>query len=280
MAIQSVGVRAHDYGKRPPEEIFGDIAAAGWQAVQLALKKAIAGIGTMADADEAAIACIGSALRHNRLHPAVIGSYIDPALVIDDRKRETGIQDFLQNIAVAKALGADCVGTETTRTSAQPTVTRQEALHTLYHSLETLLTRAEELGVNIAIEPVWVHTVNTPELAAEVLRTMASPRLKIIFDPVNLLTAEAVPHQDDLWERSFEAFGHAIAAVHLKGAAFAGPDRIASSGFADSVVDYPFLMERLQKLPQSFSILREEARPAEGPEDLAFMKQLCEAAGK
>lgn len=280
MAVQFIGVRAHDYGKRPPEEIFPDIRAAGWQAVQLALKKAVAGIDAMADADEAAVARIGAALRHNRLHVAVMGSYIEPALVTDDRKREAGIRDFLQNIDIAKTLGADCVGTETTHTSAQPAVTRQEALRTLYHSLETLLTRAEARGVDIAIEPVLVHTVNTPELAAEVLRTMASPRLKIIFDPVNLLSAEAVPKQDDLWERSFEAFGRVIAAVHLKGAAPAGPGQLAASDFADSVVDYPFLMERLQKLPQNFSILREEARPAHGPEDFAFMKRLCEAAGK
>lgn len=278
MAIQFIGVRAHDYGRQTPEKLLGDIAADGWQAVQLALKKAVAGIETMADADDAAIARIHSALRRNRLHPAVIGSYIEPALVIDDQKREAGIRDFLRNIAVAKELGADCVGTETTRSSTQPTVTRQEALRTLYHSLETLLTRAEELGVDIAIEPVWVHTVNTPELAAEVLRTMASPRLKIIFDPVNLLSAEALPQQDDLWERSFEAFGPVITAVHLKGAVLAEPGRIAASGFTESVVDYPFLMERLQKLPQRFSILREEARPERGPEDFAFMKRLCDAA--
>lgn len=277
MAVRYIGVRAHDYGKRAPEELFGDIRAAGFQAVQLALKKAIAGIDTMKDADTPAVERIGGALRRSRLHPAVLGAYIDPALVHDDSAREAGIADFLQNISIAKALGADCVGTETTLTSRQPGVTRQEALGTLYRSLEKMLARAEEVGMDIAIEPVWVHTVNTPELAAEVLGTMASPRLKIIFDPVNLLSPEEVPHQDALWERSFEAFGSRIAAVHMKGVLLNAQGQMTASDFSASVVHYPFLFERLQKLPQDFSILREEAVPAHGPEDYAFLERLCES---
>ena len=279
MAVQYIGARAHDYGKRSPEELFGDIRSAGWQAVQLALKKAIAGIDTMEDADARTVQRIGKALHDNHLHLAVLGSYIEPALVHDEKKREAGISDFLQNISIAKTLGADCVGTETTHTSDQPSVTRQEAVQTLCHSLAKMLTRAEEVGVDIAIEPVRTHTVNTPELAAQILKTMASPRLKIIFDPVNLLSADAVPHQDELWERSLDAFGGVIAAVHMKGVAFGGENRLASSEFSESVVHYPFLFERLQKLPQNFSVLRESANPAHGAADYAFLKRLCEKGG-
>lgn len=274
MAVQHIGVRAHDYGKRTPESLFQAIRSDGFDAVQLALPKAIEGIDALGSIPPAVEERLRKAQETFRIHVSVLGAYIDPALVNDAARREQGVNAFVQSLPIGKALGADCLGTETSWLATQPGVTRQDALRTLYHSLETILPQAERLGVNVGIEPVAVHTVNTPELAAEVLKTAASPRLRIIFDPVNLLTAAELSNQDALWERSFEAFGDKIAAVHFKGAALDGDGKLAAADFARSVVHYAYLVERLQKLPQPFSLLRDEMEAGNGAADHAFLAGL------
>lgn len=269
-----LGVRAHDYGKDDPEHLFQRIHGDGFSSVQLALKKAVAGVDRFSDITPDLLDRVDAAAKKQQIHIAVLGSYIEPALV-DDPLRRRELTEFLGGIPMAGRLGADCIGTETTRMSLQPQATRKEATDALFRSLESMMSAAEENRVTVAIEPVASHTINTPERAAYVLKTIASPRLKVIFDPVNLLTPENLSAQDDLWKRFFQLLGDKIAAVHMKGVRVDAGGKLAGCGFSESLVDYRFLFGELRKLPYDFCVLREEIDPENAGEDLRFLQDLA-----
>lgn len=266
-----IGARAHDYGRDAPEKLFGKIAADGFTCVQLALKKTIAGVNGPADVTPELLEEISVVLTDSGLNVAVLGAYVELSIA-DEALRADSVREFLANIPFAKRLGADCIGTETTQMKNQkPGVTRMEALRFLADSLFRIMPTAEKYGVTVAVEPVHTHALNTPELAAELLKLIRSPKLKIIFDPVNLLGEEDVDGQHRLWDRCFCCFGSEIAAVHMKGVRLDETGSLVSCGFSESVVDYGYLFDRLKELPQKFSILREEVNPSHAKQDIAFL---------
>jgi len=261
-----IGVRAHDYGKHSPADLFGAIARDGWKAVQLAFPKAIEGVGSFDDVTPEIVSETKSALDSTGISIAVLGVYVDPALV-DESQRKNHTRFLYNALPHAKALEAGCVGTETS-------VRGENAdIKALYKSLEELLPEAERLGVNIGIEPVHRHTLCTPELTQQMLRDFASPRLKVIFDPLNLLTPDTVDTQDELWKRCIDCFGEYIVAIHMKGASreLDNNGMLADAPFESSILNHEILFPLIK--PLEAPILREGANPAEAASDIAFIRK-------
>lgn len=268
-----IGVRAHDYGRDTPDDLFGRIRADGFSCIQLALKKAISGVEKFSDITPELLEKVNAARNRANLTVSVLGVYIEPSLV-DEKLRAENVAEFIGSIPYAKKLDAVCMGTETTQMWKQPNATRKEALHCLMDSLSKIMPVAEEHGVTVAIEPVFTHALNTPELAAEMLKTIQSPNLKIIFDPVNLFSEEAVSSQRQLWDRCFDCFGPQIVAVHLKGVCQDAEGNLVASAFSKSILDYDYIFRGLKQLPQDFNIMREEIKPVEAKQDLRFIQSL------
>ena len=77
--MMRIGVRAHDFGKLPAEELAARISARGLSCVQLALSKAIAGIDLKPGELNPGMAFhIGQAFHRHGLQIAVLGCYINP----------------------------------------------------------------------------------------------------------------------------------------------------------------------------------------------------------
>jgi len=259
-----IGVRAHDYGKRSPADLFKAISDDGWKAVQLAFPKAIEGIDSFDDVTPEITIETKTALDKNGVTVAVLGVYVDPGLV-DEAKRKEQVRFLLNALPHAKALEAGCVGTETTVRG------ENSDIRALYRSLEELLPEAERLGVNIGIEPVHRHTLHTPELARQMLRDFPSPNLKIIFDPLNLLTPDTIDTQNELWKRCIDCFGEYITAIHMKGASreLDNNGMLADVPFTSSILDHEALFPLIKSL--NVPVLREGANPAEAATDIAFI---------
>ncbi len=272
-----IGVRAHDYGKRPIEALLRAIAADGWQAVQLAFPKAAEGVEAFGDVTSELIEHAKAELYKTRLKVAVLGVYIEPSFIDEPLRRGQAaiLRDALPQCA---ALGAACIGTETTAMRKQPGVSRGEALRALRRTLGEVLPEAERLRAVVAVEPVHCHALATPELARELLLDMRSPALKLIFDPVNLLRHEDIDSQDALWARCAELMGGDIAAVHIKGALRAADADgvLATAPLEASVVDYRALAARLKGVDAP--VLREEATPEKAAEDIAFIGRIWNGA--
>ena len=57
---------------------------------------------------------------------------------------------------------------------------------------------AEQMGVILAIEPVFKHIVYNPARARKVLDAIDSPNLQIILDPVNMLDISNYKEQKEI----------------------------------------------------------------------------------
>lgn len=267
-----VGARLHDYGKGSPDELFGRVAADGFSAVQLAYKKCVPSVRSYADVTDALVAETVAAEKAHSIQVAVLGTYVE--LAINDESRLKNAADFKSQLAVCKAMGAGCIGTETTSMEKQPAgTTRGEAQELLCRSLADILPAAEALGVTVAVEPVTYHSMNSAAATRHILDTMRSPNLKVIFDMSNLVDAGNVGAQDRIWNDVGELLGDQIVAVHFKGQAFAPDGELLHTSLEDSLTDYAGAFAMLRQLPQdALPVLREEAVPARAGSDIAFMR--------
>ena len=267
-----VGARLHDYGKGSPDELFGRVAADGFAAVQLAYKKCVPPVRSYADVTDALVAETVAAEKAHSIQVAVLGTYVE--LAINNESRLKNAADFKSQLAVCKALGAGCIGTETTSMEKQPAgTTREEAQELLCRSLADILPAAEALGVTVAVEPVTYHSMNSAAATRHILDTMRSPNLKVIFDMSNLVDAGNVGAQDRIWNDVGELLGDQIVAVHFKGQAFAPDGGLLHTSLEDSLTDYAGAFAMLRQLPQdALPVLREEAVPARAGSDIAFMR--------
>lgn len=267
-----VGARLHDYGKGSPDELFGRVATDGFTAVQLAYKKCVPSVRSYADVTDALVAETVAAEKAHSIQVAVLGTYVE--LAINDERRLKNAADFKSQLAVCKALGAGCIGTETTSMEKQPAgTTREEAQELLCRSLADILPAAEALGVTVAVEPVTYHSMNSAAATRHILDTMRSPNLKVIFDMSNLVDAGNVGAQDRIWNDVGELLGDQIVAVHFKGQAFAPDGGLLHTSLEDSLTDYAGAFAMLRQLPQNaLPVLREEAVPARAASDIVFMR--------
>ncbi len=268
-----VGARLHDYGKGTPDELFARVSADGFAAVQLAYKKCVPTVKSYADITEALVNDTITAEKAHNIQVAVLGTYVE--LAINDARRLQNVADFKSQLAVCKALGAGCIGTETTKMCDQPAgTTREEAQELLCRSLAEILPVAEELGVTVGVEPVTYHSMNSAAATRHILDTMRSPNLKVIFDLSNLVDADNVNAQDRIWNDIGELVGDKIVAVHFKGQAFNPDGSLLHTSLEDSLTDYAGAFAMLRQLPQEvLPVLREEAVPARAASDIAFMRR-------
>lgn len=268
-----VGARLHDYGKGTPDDLFARVSADGFAAVQLAYKKCVPTVKSYADITEALVNDTITAEKAHNIQVAVLGTYVE--LAINDARRLQNVADFKSQLAVCKALGAGCIGTETTKMCDQPAgTTREEAQELLCRSLAEILPVAEELGVTVGVEPVTQHSMNSAAATRHILDTMRSPNLKVIFDLSNLVDADNVNAQDRIWNDIGELVGDKIVAVHFKGQAFNPDGSLLHTSLEDSLTDYAGAFAMLRQLPQEvLPVLREEAVPARAASDIAFMRR-------
>ena len=221
-----IGIRLHDVNTtrdkafQSMEERAKTARAEGFSCVHLALHKVIEGV-TFDDAamTEGLAMHIKRVFAQNDLDVAVLGCYLN--LAHPDPVKLAEIQSrYVANIRVAAQSGACMVGTETGAPNAQyryePACHSSEALETFIRGLAPVVETAEKYGVTLAIEPVYTHIVYNADRALEVIRAIQSPNLRIIFDPVNLLSVENLAERDRVIADAMDKLCDRIAMVHIK----------------------------------------------------------------
>ena len=221
-----VGIRLHDVNttRNEAEQTIEARAktarAEGFSCVHLALQKVIKDV-TFDDAamTEGLAMHIKRVFAKNDLDLAVLGCYLNLAHPNPEKLAEIQSR-YYANIRVASLSGACMVGTETGAPNEayryEPACHGKKALDAFVRGLAPVVECAERYGVTLAIEPVWNHIVWNPDRAKEVLKTIQSKNLRIIFDPVNLLSPENVSDRDHVLLDAMDKLCDSIAMVHLK----------------------------------------------------------------
>lgn len=271
-----IGLRAHDYGKQPLEDLFSKISGDGFHAIQLAIPKAIEGVNSLDEVDENLLQEIKAAMRKYDIAIPVFGCYVELGHR-DPEVRQQHVDRFLKGMDFAKFLGARCIGSETTNFPLDGSEEeRREAFEGLVDSVKQIVKKGEEIGLDVAIEPVAKHTLNTPSLAKELLERVPSDRLKIIFDLVNLLTKDNIDQQDELIDQCFEKFGDKVWALHMKGTKRGADGELEKANFAENEANFKKVIDWVKVNMPETTVLREEIIPEEAREDYAYMKALIE----
>ena len=221
-----IGIRLHDVNTHCAPEMQSLEARAktareqGFCCVHLAPQKIIKGVAFEGAAfTEGMGHYFRRVFAENKLDVAVLGCYMNLATP-DQEKLEIFKQRYYGSIRVAAAAGIGMVGTETgapnTEYKFDGNTHSEEALQIFIRNLADVVSCAEKYGVTLAIEPVWKHIVYDEKRALQVIRSIQSPNLRIILDPVNLLAPENADQRERVIGNAMDALCDHIAMVHIK----------------------------------------------------------------
>ena len=281
-----LGLRAHDYGKNvPPEELAQILAPYGPASVQLALAKALSGAPLCGSFTSAYAGHVRQILEEKNIAIAVLGCYINPVHP-DPDVREGQLRLFEEHLRFALDFGCALVGTETGSCngdcSFHPDTEKPATFDLLCFSLERLVKTAEKHGSVVAVEAVAdVHTVSTVEKMQKLLRRLASPALKVIYDPVNLIPGAGLyESQEQFFTQAFDAFGNEIAAIHAKDFRMEGNKKNGALPAGTGELDYSALLRIIMERKPCIDILLEDTDPDTGIKALEYLRSMEEAIKK
>jgi L-ribulose-5-phosphate 3-epimerase len=270
-----LGVRAHDFGKLPVEELARRIAGKGFSCVQLAPPKAIAGFDTDLGRLSPGFAChVKEAFQRQHLQIAVLGCYINLADP-DAGRRQRQLARFKEYLRHARDFGCSVVGTETGSVnpdfSFHPGNCGEEAFQTVLGSVREMVAEAERFDVFVGIEGVERYVISDPPRIRRLIDGVGSNNLQIIFDPVNLLSVENYHRQDAIITESFELFGDQIAILHAKDFVVEGGSlRSVLSG--QGMLNYGLLMDLIKARKPYINILMEDTHPETVEDGVRFLR--------
>jgi sugar phosphate isomerase/epimerase len=215
-----LGARAHDLGRFPADELARRVAALGLTDVQLALNKALAGPELHVGDLTATLAfTLRRAFEKHNVRIAVLGCYINP-IHPDPATRAALLGWFKEHLRFASDVGCPVVALETGSVTADysphPDNQGEPAFQDMLRSFAKLVAEAERHAVTVGVEAVTVHTVSTPQRMRRLLDTIASPHLRVVLDPVNLLSPANAHRQRDVIREALDLLGDDIAIVHAK----------------------------------------------------------------
>lgn len=257
-----LGLRAHDLGAGTIEELADKLEKTNLKCIQLALPKAINNIPFSPGTFSPGLGrYVRKTLESKGIDVAVLGCYINfmhPDL--NERKKE--FEKFKEHIRFAKEFGALIVGTESG--SYNPDFSFNEKNHTeeafteFIVGLKKLVKEAEKYNVIIGLEGVTKYVVNTAERIRQVLDIIDSDNLKVILDPINLLSYDNYKEQDEIIKKCFDLFADDIMVIHAKDFVVENNEiREVAPGEGKGEFNYKLLLQLLKKHKPHIEVLME-----------------------
>lgn len=264
-----IGMRGHDFGRMEPQALARRIAASGFRATQLAFTKAFPPPAAQYMTEEA-LARIRGVFEAEGIAVPVMGCYVSPS-DRDPQKLAEGQAAFAKCLRASVTLGALCVGTETTHFAFEEE--REAAYARLLGFMRESAAVAEACGGIVGVEPVALHTLNTPELTRRLLDDVGSRHLRVVFDLANLVTPQTVSPQAqrELLERSLALFGDRICVLHVKDGIFNGEGKWENRPLGEGVMDWASLLPILRAHDDGLCALREGVWPGMAEQECALM---------
>ena len=270
-----LGVRAHDFGKLPVDELAAQIARHGLASIQLAPTKAIAGFDLDAGRLSPGFATsIRDAFHRQGIQIAVLGCYINLG-DRDEAKRRPQLERFKEYLRFARDFGCSVVGTETgslnSDFSRHPDNMGEEAFQIVLSSVRELVREAERFGVCVGIEAVERYVISSPRRLRRLLDEVDSPNLQVIYDPVNLLWSTNCEQQAQIIEEAHALLGNRICIVHAKDFAISGA-QFQELPAGQGRLDYRKILRWIKEQKPGVDVLMENTHPATIDQSVAFLR--------
>lgn len=217
--MKNLGVRAHDLNKNDLEELINILESINMSKIQLALTKSFPNNFNFQTIDQDYLHVIANQLQLHQIDVPILGCYTN---IIDSNidQRDLNLNLFKKFLDLSRYFPGSVVATETGSLSDDGYTEKNftdYAFQKVVSSVKTLVSYATHQNTIVAIEPGTNHPLYTNQLTKELLDIIANPQhLKIIFDPVNLLTPKNYLNQKDIITEAFSLYGDSITACHLK----------------------------------------------------------------
>lgn len=278
-----LGIRGHDTPKGTFEERIKSISDSGFCCTQLALAKLITEFNVSNEAMTSGMALyMKRVFEQNHVEVAVLGCYKNLANP-DKAQLAQIIKSYENHIRFASLLGCGMVGTETGAVNTEYKYTPENhtegALGIFIENLKRVIDYAERMGVCFGIEPVYKHIMHDIERTRKVLDAVNSPNLRVILDPVNLLSAENESHHEELIKGAFELFGDEIDVIHLKDYVVRDNEIISRPvTLGEGRLNVPYLMGILKQRKPFIHVLLEDSVPENAQASKAYAIKCYETA--
>jgi sugar phosphate isomerase/epimerase len=267
-----VGIFAKTFAGSDPGTVLKAAADAGYQSVQYNM--ACSGLSALPDlvTDQAAEAVALAAQANGVAIAAVSATYnmIHPDLNI----REAGRTSFAAIAAKARMMGAGlltvCSGScdPDDQWRHHPDNGGSEAWSQMLREFGYLITVAEQHDLRIGVEPELGSVVRSSVKAVELIRTMQSERIRIVFDAANLFETATAHERKRIIEDAVEQLGPHIEIAHAK-------DRTGDGNFAAAgkgVIDFEHYLAALQNAGFAGDLITHGLSAEQAPDVAAFLE--------
>ena len=146
-----------------------------------------------------------------------------------------------------------------------------EAWRDLQASLGKALAIAEKHDVTLAIEPEAANVVESARKARQLLDQLASPRLKVVIDPVNLFHRGEIFRMHDVLDEAFRLLSSDIILAHAKDL---GPgDEGGHVAAGKGLLDYDYYLACLRRIGFEGPLILHGLDESEVGECLTFLRK-------
>lgn len=145
-----------------------------------------------------------------------------------------------------------------------------EAWRDLLETLGMALAIAQDANVTLAFEPERANVVFSARRAQEMLGTLASPHLKVVLDPSNLIDGRNPAAIPGVIDEAFDLLGDSIVLAHAKDRDPDGNPCTAGTG----TVDFPRYVRRLRELCFDGALILHSLQEAEVAPSVHFLNDL------
>jgi sugar phosphate isomerase/epimerase len=221
------------YSRARAVEVLDAAAGDGFTGVQFNL--ASAHIASLPDRLPPGVAEeIGAYARSKEIRIAALSGTYNMAHP-DRTVRTASRSGFLNVVEAARRMSAPvvtlCTGSrDPDMWKYHPENSSESAWRDLREELDYALAAAAGADIKLGVEPEPGNVVRDAKTARRLLNEVRSPRLGIVLDAANLLSAETVPLQDSLIKAATELLGNDILLAHAKDINAAGQVVAAGEG--------------------------------------------------
>ena len=271
-----IGCRAHDYGKHAPAQLAHILHEAGYTGAQLAMPRGIAGIEDFASITDEQLAAIAQGFAAEDVEITVLSCYMDLSAP-DEATRLAGVENVKRCLGYAKRLGAKMVGSETSYANLSD---EEKALRRplMVDSLQRIAEEAVRQNAVFAVEPVAIHPLCSPEILAELLHAVDAPQnIKVIFDPVNVFTAQDAQdaaYQAEHWNAWLAVIGSQLGAMHCKDCRIEPDGTKTLVGLHQGQMNYEPIINWLAAHAPETPLIRDEVLLEHAPADVKILREM------
>ena len=192
----------------------------------------------------------------------------------DVESREAGHAGLVRVIESTPALGASfvtlCTGTRSRDSMwhGNPENASDEAWADCRASIAEALVVAETSGVTLLVEPEPANVVPNARLARRMLDELASPSLKIVLDPANIVLSDRSRPPDVVLREAFDLLGPDIVYAHAKD--LSADDQFCAAG--TGIVPWDYYQELLTEVGYTGGVIFHTLSESDIPRALSLFR--------